>query len=31
MRQERKWTQEQLARKLGVDQASTSNHRSGKT
>lgn len=31
MRQERKWTQEQLARKLGVDQASISNYESGKT
>ncbi|WP_052262782.1 helix-turn-helix transcriptional regulator [Pseudoalteromonas luteoviolacea] len=31
MRQERKWTQEQLAKKLGVDQASISNYESGKT
>ncbi|MBQ4852655.1 helix-turn-helix transcriptional regulator [Pseudoalteromonas sp. MMG012] len=31
MRQERKWTQEELGRKLGVDQASISNYESGKT
>ncbi|MBQ4877769.1 helix-turn-helix transcriptional regulator [Pseudoalteromonas luteoviolacea] len=31
MRKERKWTQEQLGKKLGVDQASISNYESGKT
>ncbi|WP_231099533.1 helix-turn-helix transcriptional regulator [Pseudoalteromonas luteoviolacea] len=31
LRKERKWTQEQLGKKLGVDQASISNYESGKT
>ncbi|WP_237126382.1 MULTISPECIES: helix-turn-helix transcriptional regulator [Pseudoalteromonas] len=31
MRLEKKWTQEQLGKKLGVDQASISNYESGKT
>ncbi|MBQ4811928.1 helix-turn-helix transcriptional regulator [Pseudoalteromonas luteoviolacea] len=31
LRREKKWTQEQLGRKLGVDQATISNYESGKT
>ncbi|MBQ4879145.1 helix-turn-helix transcriptional regulator [Pseudoalteromonas luteoviolacea] len=31
LRKEKKWTQEQLGKKLGVDQATISNYESGKT
>ncbi|KZW99012.1 XRE family transcriptional regulator [Pseudoalteromonas luteoviolacea] len=31
LRKEKRWTQEQLGRKLGVDQATISNYESGKT
>ncbi|KZW99443.1 XRE family transcriptional regulator [Pseudoalteromonas luteoviolacea] len=31
LRREKKWTQEQLGKKLGVDQATISNYESGKT
>ncbi|KZN47349.1 helix-turn-helix transcriptional regulator [Pseudoalteromonas luteoviolacea] len=31
LRREKKWTQDQLGKKLGVDQATISNYESGKT